>query len=630
MKIRILCLCICVSVCSFAQTTVTIDANKDNRIISPYLYGKNGVIEKLATLDNDLSLASEAGLHFTRQNSGNNATKYNWRKRITSHPDWYNNVYSVENNWDTVAQLLAVRAPEMQGMFAFSLLGRVASTNKYNFDEWAYNQANYWEGCSKNLCGGGTFQQQSDGSYTFTNGDYTLYTQEWPVDSVVAVLPHFENDLQVDLNQFQYWSMDNEWEIWGGTHDDVIPYMNDDTYEMMMQNYFATVKAARKLNPNIKICGPVAASEWTWFNTAGSLPTYNGKTYCWLEYFIMRCALEEKASGVKMIDVFDIHNYPSDVDAYDILQTHRLYWDTTYKYPKANGVKRIYVSQGNSWTDSVQIEKIFVRCQNWIDTYFGKDYKVSYAVSEYNVNDVDENNAMITALSYASNLGEGAKHGMEYFTPWSWKYGMWETVHLFSRYAFNTNVSSISSNEEKISAYTSINDARDAMTIILVNRATITKNLSLSIANFPCEDGTVQALRLSNLPDTVETFKSHTDNALQKVSLTIKDNAIKTTLPAYSITAILLGNQSEETAVQQVETSHVVIFPSPVYDELHIASNEIIKSFSVFDTKGIKVLARNEVNENSISVATKNLAQGVYVVIVETDKGKTKQTVIVE
>jgi hypothetical protein len=45
--------------------------------------------------------------------------------------------------------------PDMQGMFAFQLLGRAASNSNNNFNDWGYNQAQYWSGVTQNLAGGG-------------------------------------------------------------------------------------------------------------------------------------------------------------------------------------------------------------------------------------------------------------------------------------------------------------------------------------------------------------------------------------------------------------------------------------------------------------------------------------------
>jgi hypothetical protein len=78
------------------NVTITVNATQDKRLISPYIYGKND------WLDKPIQFYKDAGLHFMRMNGGNNATGYNWRKKITVHPDWYNNVYSAD--WDADAQ----------------------------------------------------------------------------------------------------------------------------------------------------------------------------------------------------------------------------------------------------------------------------------------------------------------------------------------------------------------------------------------------------------------------------------------------------------------------------------------------------------------------------------------------
>lgn len=514
-----------------AQTiSIDIDAKSGNKTISPYMYAFNGYNQAVRYNSEAFQArVYEAGIHMTRQNSGNNCTKYNWRKKLTSHPNWYNNVH--DEDWDIIAQHMQENNPDIQAMFAFQLLGRVASSKEYNFPDWEYNKAKHWEGCDKNFAGNGS--TQSD--FKFTEGDVTLYTEAWPPDSMVGIIPHWQNDLKLDMNQFLYWNMDNEVEIWGGTHDDVIKEVTNNTFERYIAYYAATVKLVRELNPNIKICGPVTASEWTWFNPKGMQPTYKGKTYCWLEYVIMRLAEEEKKSGVKMLDVLDIHNYPEDTDVATMLQTHRLYWDENYDYPGANGVKKV----NGSWDNSITKEMIFVRCQNWIDKYFGKDYDVSYGISEYNIKTTD---AMPTALAYAGNLGEGARHGMEYFMPWDWRNGMWETAHLFSRYGKNINVQATSSNEEMLSAYTSLNNNRDSLTIILVNRYEAgTQSANISLTNFDCPNGTYDIYTLANLPNGEETFVSHTENALEQSTATVTDGTISLNVPAYSITAIILA-----------------------------------------------------------------------------------------
>src|SRR5436189_242472 len=110
----------CASSTAFAQNvTITVNATQNKRLISPYIYGKN------EGLGNPVQFYKDAGLRFTRMNGGNNASAYNWRAKIDVHPDWYNNVY--DSDWDANAQKINTNYPNMQGMFAFQLLGRVAS-----------------------------------------------------------------------------------------------------------------------------------------------------------------------------------------------------------------------------------------------------------------------------------------------------------------------------------------------------------------------------------------------------------------------------------------------------------------------------------------------------------------------
>jgi hypothetical protein len=207
-----------VTLCTaFAQNiTVSINATQNKRQISPYIYGRNQSFEKPAQFYKD------AGLRFSRMNGGNNATGYNWRKKITVHPDWYNNVYGA--SWDAHAQDISANYPDMQGMFSFQLIGRVASNTNNNFNDWGYNQSQYWSGVGQNLAGGGV-PDPNGGSKALVEGNSNLFTEPWPADSSVAILNHWfgANGLGLNSNQFLYWNMDNEVDVWNGTHDYIMP-----------------------------------------------------------------------------------------------------------------------------------------------------------------------------------------------------------------------------------------------------------------------------------------------------------------------------------------------------------------------------------------------------------------------
>lgn len=602
-----------------AQVSVVIDADADNMPISPYLYGKNGATSDQATPTSaaDMLRMREAGLRFARMNNGNNATKYNWRRKLTCHPDWYKNVYPC--NWDQSASDLQSELPGVQGMYAFQLIGKAAKTSDYNFNDWAYNQSQWGEWCSKPVCGGGELDAAGN---LVKKGDASLYLEDWPADSTVGIYKHWRDELGLDMSQFQYWSMDNEFEMWPWTHSDVVEKNSDEVFEMMMQNYFATAKAIRAIDPSVKLCGPVAGSEWTWFYPADCQPTYKGKKYCWLEYFIMRCAEEEKSSGVKMLDVLDIHFYPGDTKVADVLQTHRVLWDRNFVYSGANGVKTV----NGGWDETQTKEYIFGRCQDWIDQYFGPNRGITFAISEYD--NTSSFNPTVTALSYASFLGEGARHGMEFFTPWTWNTGMWETLHLFGRYAQDVNVSAVSSNEELLSAYTSISSTRDSMTIILINRSeTAAQKVSLTIGNFDAQDGAAETLQLANLPAS-ETFNSHTDNALTSGKVAVASNMLSVEVPPLSMTAVLVP--SAHAGVDGFAAQSVAVYPNPTTDVLYVSNDGTIKSVDIVNTSGVVVKTVNATADDDVAISVTDLDKAVYLVKIRTAGGVKFSTVVVK
>ncbi len=320
------------------------------------------------------------------------------------------------------------------------------------------------------------------------------------------------------------------------------------TGDFLVERYIDVAKKARAAWGDIKLTGPVTANEWQWC----SIGSYNeqdrpkgaDRNYCWLEYFIMKVAEEQKKSGVRLLDVFDIHWYPSEKDYESRMNWHRVLFDTTYNYPGANGIKMV----NGSWDNNNTKEYIFKRVNEWLEKYFGKNHGITLGITETSL--IDEDDPMVTALTYASFIGTMQDNGVEIFTPWTWGDGMYETVHLFSRYGHPNRVQSTSSNDSLVSAYSSISNKGDSLTVIFVNRAEKdAQDVNLGLANF-ASDGTVKTLTLQNLQG--ETFVSHTENALQAGTASATGNKIALKLPAKSITAVLLTT-STPTVVDAIK-----------------------------------------------------------------------------
>ena len=504
---------------SEAQTVkITVDAKQNQTKISPYIYGRNNSgsnVPSKPVSKEQWQLLRDAGVKIVRENEGNNLTKYNWRLKLSSHPDWYNNVEI--HDWDYNAKEIQKNLPYMQQMWALPLLGYAAKNGSYNFDCFAYDS-----------CKG----KNQESNYC-AQGDVSKYLMPWPADSAVGILNHWLKDLKINPKNIQYWNMDNEAEVWNAKHDDIItkPISPDDYIE----KYVTMAKKAKAAFPDIKLVGPAFSNEWQWYNWNGVKVTApDGAKFTWLEYFIKRISEEQKKSGVKLLDVLDFHLYPES-DAALTLQMHRIWYDTTWSYSKSNGLKRLGPSD---WNQSQEKEYVFKRCNDWLKQYMGENNGVTMGMSESG--QIYKEDPNIVACWYASNLGVFGENNVELFTPWDWYTGMWEVMHLFTKYSGTVSVASNSTLNDVVSAYSSLSSKGDSLTVILVNKdQNNSQTVSIDLKNIAVKNGTASVYSLSGLPKT-ETFISATKNALKQSTANVSNNSVQVVVPKLSVTAIVI------------------------------------------------------------------------------------------
>ncbi len=591
---------------------LTVDAQAGHRDISPSLYGVNNLIGNDGLAKSNAYAFQQAGVKLIRQNNGNNATKYNWKKKLSSHPDWYNNVYA--SDWDQVAKTLETSFPGVQGMFGFQLLGWAANNTANNFNDWAYNQSKSWgkdgAGVHQNLAGGGVINSAGTGQ-ALTDGDPLKYLQTWPADSTVGILNHWfgSGGLGLKKQNLVYWNMDNEPEIWNGTHDDVLKgYMNPEDY---IQKYVAVALKARAAYPDIKLVGPVFTNDWQWFTWQDwdqyKSFKYQGRFHSWMEYFIRRIGEEQQKHGVRLLDVLDFHFYPQ-LDGSDPAQVetlaniHRLWFDTTWNYPKSNGLKTIH----GGWDHSQTKYYIWKRNMDWMNQWLGPNHGVTFGLSESGA--TANMTAQQMAHWYASHLGVFADNGVELFAPWEWYPGQLEVLHLFGKYAKNVRVASQSSADTLVSAYSSLNKNGDSLTVILVNHSTKTQQIAnVTLQNFAVASTTAETRSLANLSG--ETFVDSTQNALAKGQVNVNQNALSVTLPPLGITAVVLKG-SQITSIGTPVTSQALYWKLDGED-LSVAAGSRHGTLRLMNVQGEIVLTAPYLGQE-LSLSTRHLAPGVY------------------
>lgn len=609
---------------SAAETIlISIDGNATPHKISRYIYGKNNSTNDdstKATTDSMWTLINESGIGILRENSGNNSTKYNFHRRVASHPDWYNRVHN--QNWDYEIQTIQENAPQVQVMYGLPILGWVGANSEYNFKDWDWyvSHGNKWLNTAQNVTGKGAEPNPDNGKNALVDGDISTYLKEWPTDSCVGILDHWfgENGLGIDRSKTLYWALDNEPEIWHLTHDDV--QKEPVKPEEYIEKYVRVAKAARAKYPDLKLIGPICANEWQWFAGPDRKDlTIDGRYWPWLEYIIKRIAEEEKKCGMKLLDVFALHYYPINFSDEEILQTHRIYFDENYIYPQANGVKLI----NGGWDETQSKVYIFKRCQEWMKEYMGEDDIRAFGITETGI---ESNDPDINSVWYGSMMGEFMKHNLEFFIPWSWKTGMWETLHLFARYNKEYYLPSTSENDSIVSVHTSISADKDSMSILLINRSIKDEiETEIQLKNYEVSDGEYRLSQLSDLPEE-ETFISHAINALKEKSVMVQNGKATITLPPLSTSTLQLC-KTEQTELHEQKNPILRVYPTYTMSCLYVEGLNEKATIQLISTDG-KVVLKKETQQTNEKIDISNLPSGYYLCAVTmNDVTKTVQIV---
>ena len=507
-------------------------------------------------------------------------------------------------------------------MYGLPILGWVGANSEYNFKDWDWyiSHGNKWLNTAQNVTGKGAEPNPDNGKNALVDGDISTYLKEWPTDSCVGILDHWfgENGLGIDRSKTLYWALDNEPEIWHLTHDDV--QKEPVKPEEYIEKYVRVAKAARAKYPDLKLIGPICANEWQWFAGPDRKDlTIDGRYWPWLEYIIKRIAEEEKKCGMKLLDVFALHYYPINFSDEEILQTHRIYFDENYIYPKANGVKLI----NGGWDETQSKVYIFKRCQEWMKEYMGEDDIRAFGITETGI---ESNDPDINSVWYGSMMGEFMKHNLEFFIPWSWKTGMWETLHLFARYNKEYYLPSTSENDSIVSVHTSISADKDSMSILLINRSIKDEiETEIQLKNYEVPDGEYRLSQLSDLPEE-ETFISHTINALKEKSVMVQNGKATITLPPLSTSTLQLC-KTKQTELHEQKNPILRVYPTYAMSCLYVEGLNEKATIQLISTDG-KVVLKKETQQTNEKIDISDLPSGYYLCAVTmNDVTKTVQIV---
>jgi len=321
------------------KVNITIDALSNRHSISPYVYG--GAYPKNA------SAITDSGLTVVRW-GGNATSTYNWQLFTNnSAADYFfeDFAYSEIGDADSIQYIKDVKAAGSSPLITMPMLPWVAKSAEGSGNEhWSFSVAKYGSQCSVdpyNTDAGNGLKSDCTTALTANPNDAywplldqhgphdpagSVYRSQWAaaLASAFGAAPHFYN-------------MDNEIDIWGGTHRDVHP--NPSGYNELRDTYVAEARALKTWDANAIRLGPVSCCWWFYWNGANNNDKTEHAGIDFAPWWLNEVYWQDKLAGTRSLDVFDIHAYPDGPDTSSFTQAqkqaltlriYRDYWDPTY------------------------------------------------------------------------------------------------------------------------------------------------------------------------------------------------------------------------------------------------------------------------------------------------------------
>jgi Glycoside hydrolase family 44 len=322
---------------------VAIDCQRNRKVINPAIYGVafNALTEESQTSQFSIGATS-------RRWGGDPTSRFNWESGNVWNPghNWYWRNLSVltkGNAWETFFANNA--KAKMSSALTIPMLGWVAKDKtSYSFpvsQRGAQQQtAPDLPDAGNGVSADGDLLESPPPSQTSQPS-----TPEWDAKWLQKIRAGgFTNGTKLEMV-----ILDNEPDLWSDSHRDV--RTNPSTYDEVLSKGVAYAKAVRSVDPDVKIAGPASWGWWGYFYSgADAKAGFSAKPdrrahgdEPFLEWYLSEMSKAEKSSGLRLLDIVDVHYYPSGGGVYDgqggktdsktnelRVRSTRGLWDSTY------------------------------------------------------------------------------------------------------------------------------------------------------------------------------------------------------------------------------------------------------------------------------------------------------------
>jgi hypothetical protein len=283
-----------------AMTPMTVDCKSPGQPVSRTIFG-------IAFADADKDLGATA-----HRWGGNTTTRYNWRiSSWNTAQDWFWQNIKIDSH-----EVFLAKADKLGGFVAITvpIMGWVAKdSSSASFPVSVFGPQEKTDPDHKDFGNG----KKPDGKTLIKPGEPTRTSVKiTPEDVGEWVTKVREADKKRGKRLVYEYILDNEPGLWSTTHRDVHP--DPMTYDELLDKTIAFATAIRKADPEAIIAGPASYGWWEYSYSA--LDHDKGFTLKpdrrahddvpLLAWYLRKLAEHEKKTGVRLLDVLDVHIYP--------------------------------------------------------------------------------------------------------------------------------------------------------------------------------------------------------------------------------------------------------------------------------------------------------------------------------
>ena len=317
--------------------TVTVNTLANRHPISPYIYGAN--------FPPSQEYIALAGVTLSRW-GGNNSSRYNWKLNVTNlDNDWYFENYAWGNGGiedpgssSFISSAVAAGGSPIMTIPMLPWVAKDSSSNSFSVAKYgAQCSTDYWRpdagnGVESNCSTDVTGNDPTDADTALldqpssSDPPDSVYRNQW----IAAIAPKYGA-------QPHFYQLDNEPEIWSGTHRDVHPAPTG--YDELASDIVTEGHAIKSFDANAVRFAPVFDSWWYYWNGANNNDKAAHGGLDFLPWLVNEIQFNDQVQGSRSFDVFDVHAYFNGPDTNAMttaqvqaaaLRETRDWWDSTY------------------------------------------------------------------------------------------------------------------------------------------------------------------------------------------------------------------------------------------------------------------------------------------------------------